>query len=41
MLNRNRKSLICINLCIYSHLETYMVKVDKLNKDFFKIEIME
>ena len=32
MVSRNRTSLICINLCIYSHLETYMVLVNKLNR---------
>ena len=29
MVSRNRTSLICINLCIYSHLETYKVLVKK------------
>ena len=32
MLNRNRKSLLCINLCINSHLETYTVLLEKSNK---------
>ena len=31
MLKRNRSSLVCINLCIYSHLETYTILVEKLN----------
>ena len=33
MLSRNRKSLFCIHLCIYSHLETYMVLVEQLKKE--------
>jgi hypothetical protein len=33
VLTRNRTSLICIKLCIYSHLETYTVLVEKLNRE--------
>ena len=32
MVSRNRTSLICINLCLYSHLQTYTVLVEKLNR---------
>ena len=37
MLRRNRKSLIYINLCIYSHLEAYTDLVGKLNKEILNV----